>query len=787
FTAMAVLTLAIGIGATTAIFSLVHAVLLAPLPYADADRIVRVWETSPQGEERNIVSPGNLVDWQSRATSFSVLGAYRYPYGLVLSGEGEAARVLVSEFQPAAMRALGVPPLHGRMLNAGDAAGAGDVVLLSHAFWQQRFGADPGVLERRILLNDVPHTVIGVMPPDFAFPNENVDLWRPIRDASLNPQERRSHNLYVIGRLADDVMVPAAQAEMTAIAGALAAEYPQFMTGYGVNVVPLHADLTADVRPLFVVLLGAVAAVLLTACVNLTNLLLARGVARGREVAIRAALGAGRARIARQLLTESVLLAALGGAASLLLAPLLLRVLVAAAPPEIPLLERAAIDLRMLLFAGALAAGCALLFGFAPTARMLRQDAQATLRGSRDGAAGGQVRVRSALLVAQVALSVVLLIGAGLFARSFAALQATELGFDPDDVVTMTVDLPESRYGSIPAHTAFYDDLLDRVEALPVVLAAAGTSEPPGTGYQMTFSFSIEGRPAANESGREDPEQLGAVTPGYFAALRQRLVDGRAFDDRDRADGQRVAVISESLARKHWPDGDALGRRIAFQEGETPWIEIIGIVDDARLRSPDIEPVPMLYIPYAQKNWWWMSWLTVVARVRPGTDVAAAQNALRAELLNADPMLPPQQLTTVDEAFRENTARRSFSMVLVGGFGLVALALTIVGLYGLLAYNVAREQHEIGVRMALGAPAAAVIRRVLGRSLVLALAGAAVGVALAIAGSRAVESLLFGISPLDAVAYAGASIGVLALAVLTALVPARRAARVNPLEALRSE
>ncbi|MGH7466152.1 MAG: ABC transporter permease, partial [Longimicrobiales bacterium] len=293
FTIMAVLTLALGIGATTAIFSLAHAVLLAPLPYPDADRVVRVWETSPQGNARNVVSPGNVIDWTSRATSFAVFGAYRNPYGLVLSGQGEATRVLLAELQPAVLRALAVPPLHGRTFGEEDAAGPGDVVLLSHAFWQEHFGSDPGVLERRIVLNDVPHTVIGVMPPGFAFPREDVELWRPVTVASINPQERRSHNFYVIGRLADGVALSAAQTEMTGIARALTREYPAFMTGYGVNVVPLHSDLTAHVRPLFIVLLGAVGAVLLIACGNLTNLLLARGVARQREVAVRSALGAG--------------------------------------------------------------------------------------------------------------------------------------------------------------------------------------------------------------------------------------------------------------------------------------------------------------------------------------------------------------------------------------------------------------------------------------------------------------------------------------------------------------
>jgi putative ABC transport system permease protein len=381
----------------------------------------------------------------------------------------------------------------------------------------------------------------------------------------------------------------------------------------------------------------------------------------------------------------------------------------------------------------------------------------------------------------------VLLIGAGLFVRSFAALQATELGFEPDNVVTMGVDLPGSRYGSNQEHAAFYDALLERVRGIPVVVAASGTNEPPGTGYGLTFSFSIEGRPSANESGREDPEQLGAIAPDYFATLRQRLVAGRAFDARDRADAPPVAIISETLARKHWPEGDAIDRRIAFREGESPWVRIVGIVEDVRLASPDREPVPMLYIPYAQKTWTWLSWMTIVARVRPGTSPAAAQATLRATLLELDPQLPPQSLSTVAEAFRENTARRTFSLVLVAGFGLLALVLTVVGLYGLLAYNVAREQREIGVRIALGATGAAVIRRVVARSMLLALAGIAAGTALALAASRGLEALLYAVSPVDAPTYIVAGVLVLALAALAALIPARRAARTTPLHALRTD
>ncbi|HUF51084.1 MAG TPA: ABC transporter permease, partial [Longimicrobiales bacterium] len=379
FTAMAVVTLAIGIGATTAIFSLVHSVLLAPLPYAEPDRIVRVWETSPQGDTRNVVSAGNVHDWAARARSIAPLAAYAWSAGQTLTGAGDPERVTTARIQPAVLRVLGTAPVHGRAFVAADAAGAADVAMVSHGFWQERYGGGD-VLDERIVLDGVAYTVIGVLPAGFAFPDDDVVIWLPLAGNWIDGTERTSHNFRVIGRLAPDATVAGAQAEMDGIATALAREYPEHMTGWGVNVVPLHRDMTADVRPLFSVLLAGVVVVLLIACGNLASLLLVRAVAREREVAVRGALGAGRSRIARQLITESVLLAGLGGAGALLIAPLLLRTLIAAASSDIPLLGRAAIDARMFLFVAVVALGSALLFGLAPVLRLMRTDLQVTLR-----------------------------------------------------------------------------------------------------------------------------------------------------------------------------------------------------------------------------------------------------------------------------------------------------------------------------------------------------------------------------------------------------------------------
>lgn len=524
--------------------------------------------------------------------------------------------------------------------------------------------------------------------------------------------------------------------------------------------------------------------VLLIACGNLANLLLARAVARQREMAVRGALGAGRSRILRQLLTESGVLAVLGAAGALVMAPLLQRVLLGVAPGDIPLLNRAAIDLRMLGFTALLALGSALLFGLAPAIQASRSDLLSALRSGRDGSVSGHARLRSVLLTAQVALSVVLLVSAGLFVRSFQALHGTELGFKPDGLVLMDVDLPFQRHAETPEQVAFFNQLLERVSGIPGVVAAAGTTQPPGTPDHMTFSFAIEGRVPSNPNGREDDEVLHAVSPGYFQLLNRRMARGRAFDANDRADGTPVVIINESLARKHWPQGDAVGQRIAFRVGETPWREIVGVVEDARLESPDQQPEPAIYIPFAQKQWEWLTWTTVVARAAPGIDPAGLSEDLRRTLLELDPQLPPQAITTVQAAFRETTAPRTFAMTLVGGFGTLALILSVVGLYGLITYTVTRQRREIGVRIALGANAGDVVKGVLTRTLGLTIAGVGLGAAGAVVAGRFLRGLLFGVSAADPATYL-ATIGlVVAVALITALIPAARAARTDPVEAL---
>lgn len=786
FAGMSVLTLAMGVGATTAIFSLVYAVLLAPLPYAEPDHLVRVWETSPRGNVRNVVTAGNVTDWQERARSFTVVGAHTASFPVTMTGDGDALRVVLADLQPEALAALGVAPELGRAFVEADAV-VGDVALMSHAFWQARLGADSTVLDRRVVLNGIPYTVIGVMPAGFTFPGDAIDFWRPLTDERLDATNRTSHSYQVVARLAGDATVESAQSEMSGIAAQIATEHPAEMTGWGARVVPLHDDLTRNVESLFWVLLGAVGVVLLITCANIANLLLARAVDRQREMALRGALGAGRGRLLRQLLTESTMLTLLGAGGAILLAPVLLGVLVGSAPADIPLLDRATIDLRMLGFAAGAALSCALLFGLAPALRLARVDLESTLRSGRAVSQSGHLRLRGALLVGQVALSVVLLVGAGLFVRSFRVLQGTELGFSSDRLVLMDVDLPQARFPDTPRQSDFYERLLDNVEGLPGVAGVAGSAQPPGTSLMMTFGFTIEGRVAANPTGREDDEVLHAVTPGYFELLDLRMTSGRAFDAGDDETGAPVVILNESLARKHFPDGDAVGHRISFRVGETPWREVIGVVEDARLESPDVAPRTGIFVPFTQKAWPWLTWMTVVARAEPGVDPVTLSQPLRGALREIDADLSPLAIGTLEDAFRDNTARRTFAMTLVAGFGLLALLLSVVGLYGLITYSVAREQREIGVRIALGAHSGDVVGRVLRRSLALTAAGALVGLAGAAAVSRLIESLLYGVSPVDTATYALTAGLMLAVAAMTTMLPALRAARTDPVEAIRSD
>jgi predicted permease len=785
FATAAILTLALGIGANAAIFSLVNAVLLRPLPYREPERLVRVWERSPQGDERNVVSPGNYHDWRTRAKSFALLAGHSWPHGVAMTDHGEPAMVTLVDAAPSLFTTLGVGPAVGRAFTEEDSH-AGDVVLLSDGFWRARFGADRSALGRRIVLNERPHTIVGVMPPGFHFPDATVQVWRPATSARLSPTERRSHNWFVVGRLARGVSVDGASAEMQTIAAALAREFPDAMNGWGVNVVPLHSDIVAAVRPVLLVLLTGVGVILVIACANIANLLLARAVTREREMAVRSALGAMRGRLVRQLVTEGLVLAAAGGILGVALAAPVLRALIALAPADIPLLESVRVDRVVLGFSAATTILSTALFALAPAARLARTDVQTMLRTWQGSSAGlRHGRLRNGLLVGEVALSLVLLVGAGLLVRSAQRLNAVDYGYRTDGLLAVYLDLPRMRYDSSAKHAQFYADLLDRIRAAPGVAGATATSEMPAAGVNMTISFAIEGLPSGTPSGREEAKPAHVVTPEYFHVLGIPIRRGRAFDTRDNADAPQVAIVNEAFARRYWPDRDPVGRRFSLRGPQGPWLEIIGVAGDTRILSADAPPPPIFYLPHAQKPWPWLSWMTVIVRAEPGRDPRTLAAAVRTIVTEQDRRLPIHRIATVPELYGESTARRRFATTLLTVFAGLALLLGTIGMYGVLSYAVAQRRREIGIRIALGAKPAEVMARVLGQALALTAVGVGIGSGAAFALTRLLGALLYEISPTDPITFVAVALLLTVVAAAAAWMPAWRATRIDPLVVLR--
>lgn len=787
FTAIALVTLALAIGATTAIFSVARGVLLRPLPYPSPGQIVLVWEVNPDGTERNVVSSGNYLDWRDRARAFSAMGALSNTFDVALTGSGDPLKVTVARITPSVLEVLGTRPVLGRAF--GDADGlenAASVALLSHRFWRDRLGADPGIAGRTLTIDGVNVEVAGVMPDGFDFPSPDADLLLNMRFSETQRAERRSHNLLVVARLADGVGLRQANAEMQAIAGGLAEEHPAHMQGWSVNVVDLHADTVRNVRPLILALGGVVAAVLLIACANLANLQLARAARRSHEIAVRAAIGAGRGRIFRQMLTETLLLATAGGVLGVAVAAGAVRALVAAAPPGIPYLDRIGIDGIVLTVAAGVTLFSAVAMGLTPALRAGRPDLRGALQATRTRPDRAQQRMRQALVVAQVSLALVLLVGAGLFVRSFRALNRVDPGFDPTGVLTVSIDLPRVRYNDQRAQRDFYDRVIERLSGNPRIAHVAGTTAVPGEGASMTFSFAIEGRPSSNPSGRETAVPLQGVTGDYFAAMRIPIVAGRAFDAGDHPDAAPKVIINEALARRHWPDGGAVGARINFRPGQMPWAEIVGIAGDTHDEGLAAEAPPTIYVPFAQRaaTWGWMTWQTLVVRAGHGTAESLVPD-VRAAIWAVDPNLPLLDVATVESRLARNEARRRLAGILIGAFAAIALLLGTIGIHGVMSYAVAEQRQEIGVRIALGAVPRAVATRVVARGTALAAGGIAIGLAAAAVLTRALETLLYDVTPLDVPTFAATSALLLGVAALAAWLPARRAARIDPIVVLR--
>jgi len=792
FAATIVFTLALGIGASTAIFSIVRGVLLRPLPFVEPNRLVRVWEVSPRGDDHNVVSIGNYVSWRERARSFSAIGAHSAPFGVTLVEAGEPTRITTADLTPSVMQVLGARAALGRTFVPDDDKGDGRAVMLSHELWVRLFGGDPGIVGRRLMINDASYTVLGVMPAAFEFPSAGVDIWRPITADHIDPDERRSHNWYVVGRLAPTANLGTASAEMRAIASALAREFPQYMKGFGTNVVGMADDMVASVRPLLLILLAGATLLLVVACANIANLLLARAVGRRREMAVRGALGAGRARLVRQLLTESVVIAFVGGVLGAAMAALLTRALTMLAPDDIPRLSSVRIDGAVLGYALATTLASGLLFGFAPVMRILgsgRNNGQSlhlALRAAGDrGGNGRQARVRSILLVGELAVSLILLSGAGLLLRSAQRLASIDYGYRPAGLVAASFDLPRARYDGNDRHAAFYDQLIAGMRELPHVTGVAGTTEDLGSSSSMTFSFAIEGRPSRNASGREDAQPLRVVVGDYFRVMGIPVRRGRAFAPTDRADSPPVAIVNESLARLLWPDVDPVGSRVSFAGPSGPWLQVVGVVGDTRTNAADAAPVPAMYLPFSQKRWPWMTWLTLVIRTDATGNAQTLGGELQGFVRQVDARLPIQGVSAVPDLYRESVARRRFATVLTAAFAGLALILGVVGMYGVVSYGVVQRRREFGIRLALGARASQVTGVVVREALALAGIALIVGLAAALGLTRLLSGLLYEVSPRDPITLATVALIVAAVAVAAAWVPARRATRIDPAMTIR--
>jgi putative ABC transport system permease protein len=789
FTAVALATLALGIGANTAIFSVVDAVLLKPLPYARPDRLVRVYQTLPsQGVDNNGTSYPNYADWAARVRAFEDLGAIRL-HDYTLTDRGEPALVVAGTLTSNVFRLLRARPLLGRGLVASDdSAGAAPVAVLTEKLWRQRFGGDPSAVGKTVALDRRLFTVVGVMPASFTTPPEIpvAELWTPLTQDPVfaDLRERRGgHYLTVVGRLADGRTREQAQAELASVVSALGRAYPKENEGWGVRLVPLADSLVSGFRTALLVLLGAVALVFLIACANIANLLLARASSRSREIAIRTALGAGRGRLARQFLTECLVLSLAGGALGVALAYAAMGALRRLLPDDLPRAGEIAVDSRVLIFSLCASVLAALVFGLAPALQTGGTSLSSSLRegSAGSGESGRRRRLRAALVVAETALSFVLLVGAGLLARSFVRLRETPLGFDPSGVLTAGMSLPRSQYDQPAQWTGFFSSLVERLRGEPGVQSVAVALPLPLMGGGLNFGFRVEGR-ALPPGASEPSANYTAMTPDYFRLMRIPLIRGRLFTEADGADRPKVCVVSADLARLYFPDEDPIGRRLVFGARESVPHEIVGVVGNVKRDGLAVVSRPEMYVPFAQEPWW-AGYVTV----RTSGDPASLAPAVRAHVRALDATLPIEEAQPMTRTVYDSAAQPRFRTTLLAAFGAAALLLAALGLYGVVSYGVGRRTRELGIRVALGAQRGDVLRMILGEGLLLAGIGLAVGLAGALVLTRYLSSLLFEVGRLDPATYAAVAATLLGASLLAGLLPARRATRVDPVTALRQE
>jgi len=783
FTLVAVLALALGIGTNTAIFSVVNGVLLRPLPYPGAERLVHFEGINlDRGIVESHLSIPDYLDWQSQTDAFERIAAFAES-GMILTGDGaEPERVQLGMVTPSFFPTMGVTPLMGRALLREDRVAKEAITVLSYGLWQRRFGANPNIVGSSFTCGGgIRCMVVGVMPRGFDYPGK-AQIWTLLYP---NPGERRNNRyVEVIGRLKPTTTIDEAQSQIDTINARLRQEYPDTNQGWSARLKGLQDWTTRDVRTSLLLLLGAIGFVLLIACANIANLLLARASARRKEIAVRTALGAGRWRIIRQLLTESSLLAALGGAAGLALSLLLTKLLIAISPPDVPRLDQVGLDARVLGFTVVVVGLVGLLFGLAPALQASKTDLNDVLKeGGRGSSEGhGRNRVRALLVVSEIALSVLLLIGAGLLIKSFILLRDVNPGFDAKNVLTMRVALGGS-YTDPQQQATFFRELTSRVSALPGVESAGATLTLPlgGTDFDVGRTFVPEGHPLATEEALVT--DYFVVTPDYFKTMRIPVNTGRSFTDHDTAENPKVVVVNESIVRRVFAGENPIGKRISVWPDEQFPREIVGVVGDVRSSKLDEETGYQVYVPYAQDAGWGSLTLAVRAKGEPD----ALTSPVRSAIFSIDKNQPAYDVKTMDDVFSASVADTRLVVLLFGVFSFFALLLASIGIYGVIAYSVAQRTHEISIRLALGAETKEVLRMVVTQGMILALIGAGLGLAGAFAATRVMRGLLYGVSATDPMIFIGVSLLLTVVALLACYIPARRATKVDPMTALRYE
>jgi putative ABC transport system permease protein len=793
FSAIAILTLALGIGATSAIFSVVNAVLLRPMPYAEAERLIVPWGSKGDMQYQTIVSYPDFVDWQAQTQTLEYVAAYTSAGALLREGDSEPEAIAGSSVSADLFPLLRITPALGRpFTRADDQQNAAPVMVIGYNLWQRRFNSDPNIVGKQIRIGSSSTTVLGVLPEGFRFPAtaSKTDFLKPLAPAiGERTQRRGSYSLRVIGRLKPNVSVAAADAEMRSIGVQLEQQYPDEGFRLGVRLISLYDAVTWGSKTPLLVLLGAVGFVLLIACANIANLSLARATARHREIAIRAALGAGRLRVMRQLLIESVMLSLAGGALGLLVAVWGVQMLLAANPLNIPRVKDVGLDLTVLAFTAAISLTTGLVFGLVPALQASRVDLQEGLREGGRGAAAGAShnRVRSLLVVSEVALSLVLLVGAGLLGKSFLLLSEVRPGFEPEGVITTDISLAKSKYPQPEQQQAGFAEILRRAESIPGVEAAAAIYPIPLGGDSTANTYQIAGRPAL----RPEDKLLSnhrTISPNYFRALRIPILRGRTFDERDNQHSTPVIIINEVFARRHFAGTEALGQHVIIEgeagDNEQPAPrEIVGVVGNVRHESLDSESGAEYYVPYTQAP---QSFMSLVVRSSAGSSDRAIAS-LREAIKQADKEQYVGAVQPMTKLMANAVARRRFNALLTGLFAVVALVLASVGIFGVLNYTVAQRTQEIGVRVALGAQTRDVLRLVLGQGIRLILIGLGLGLVASFALTRVLVGMLFRVTPTDPFTFAGVSFLLVSVALAACYIPARRATKVDPLIALRYE